>query len=113
MSDAQGNKRRIRSIEKVRYSLLKRFPPILVIEVDGWVDGMGWTSPELRLLSSVDRFERRFLELEFVATPPSETSVKEAQPLRAQLAWQDNVDKIEGIKVYSATEEKTTVSARS
>lgn len=109
MSTVQDKKRRVRSVEKVSYSLLKRMPPILAVEVEGWVDGPAWTAPELRPLSSDEPTRGGLLELEFVAAPPSETRHAATQPVRAELYWREDVEAIEGVKIYAANNDKTTL----
>lgn len=87
-------------------------PPILAVEAEGWVDGPGWTAPELRPLSPGESPRGGLLELEFVATPPFEPRRRAPQPVRAELYWRDDVEAIEGITVHAAADNKTTVFGR-
>jgi hypothetical protein len=107
-----GGKSLIHSVEKVRYSFLKCFPPVLVISADGWVSTEGSLGPELRAVPAEKQSKEGSVELGFVSNFTGHADEKTLQPIHADLEWRDSPESVRQITVHSNTNQITTTVGR-
>ena len=107
-----GGKSLIHSVEDVRYSFLKRFPPILVISADGWVLTRGSLEPELRAVPAQIPPKEGILELAFLSKLHGDPGQKTLHPIHADLEWRDSPETVHQITVHSNTNQVTKMVGR-
>lgn len=98
-------KKQLFSISQIQLGLLKSNPPKLSVTVSGLSTTSGWSDAELKPLEkklSADGI----LDLDFIAEPPDGMALQVLSPITAHLVWEDDVDRLVGVKVYSRTEDK-------
>jgi hypothetical protein len=93
----------VHSVEDVRYSFLKRFPPILVISADGWVLTKGPLEPELRAVPAQIPPKEGILELAFLSKLQGDPDQRTLHPVHADLEWRDSPEAVRQITVHSQT----------
>lgn len=99
----QSDKELVRSVERVEYAFLLRYPPYLHVRAEGRVDSEGWGDAELRVRVSESGVSGGVLELDFVARPPAEAEIKAPTPIQGEITWEEDVYQIQAVQVYSAT----------
>jgi hypothetical protein len=107
-ADEQANrgqraKELVRSVERVEYAFLLRYPPYLHVRAEGRVDTEGWSDAELRIRVRESPVSGGMLELDFVALPPVEAGTNAPTLIRAEMTWEEDVYQIHGVRVHSAT----------
>jgi hypothetical protein len=107
-----GGKSLIHAVEDVRYSFLKRFPPILVISADGWVPTRHSLDPELRAVTAQKPSRAGTLELAFLSGLATDGDEKTLHPIHADLEWRDSPETVRQITVHSNTNQVTTMVGR-
>jgi hypothetical protein len=107
-----GGKGLVHSVENVRYSFLKRFPPVLVISADGWVSTRRSSDPELRAVAAEVASKEGVLELAFVSNLQGDADEKSLQRIHAVLEWRDSPETFHQITVHSNTNQITTIIGR-
>jgi hypothetical protein len=107
-----GGKGLVHSVENVRYSFQKRFPPVLVISADGWVSTERSSDPELRAVAAEAASQEGVLELAFVSNLQGDANEKSLQRIHADLEWRDSPETIHQITVHSNTNQITTIIGR-
>ncbi len=97
---------RVYSVDDVKLSVMKSNPPKLSIIALGMVTSSGWRNPQLVPLEeqlSADGI----LDVEFVADPPDGISLPVLTFISGDVIWEDDVDRIIGVRVVARTNEKT------
>jgi hypothetical protein len=97
-------KAKIFSLTSVMIHIQKSNPPKALIIVLGTVTTNGWSAPELRT-TGPELSADGILDLEFVAEPPPAGSIilPMTIPMKAEIVWENDVDRLIGTKVYSRT----------
>ena len=93
------------SISQIHLGILKSNPPKLSVTVSGHSTTSGWTDAELKPLEKI-LSEDGILDLDFIAQPPKDVSLPVLSPVVAHFIWEDNVERLVGVKVYSRTEDQ-------
>ena len=88
------------SISSIELALLKSDPPQLSITVAGLATTSGWSDPELKPMEKTLSADG-ILDLNFVAKPPSGIALQALTPIVASVIWEDDVERLIGVKVYS------------
>ena len=104
-----GDKSLVHSVEDVRYSFLKRFPPILVISADGWVLVRNSLEPELRAVPAQIPSREGILHLAFLSKLQGDPNQKTLHPIHADLEWTDSPEAVRQITVHSTTNQVTRI----
>jgi hypothetical protein len=99
----QTTKKLVRSVERVEYAFLLRYPPYLHVRAEGRVDTEGWSDAELRIRVRESPVSGGMLELDFVALPPAEAGINAPTLIQAEITWEEDVYQIRGVRVHSAT----------
>lgn len=102
-SRRQTDKELVRSVERVEYAFLLRYPPYLHVRAEGRVDSEGWSDAELQVRVLGSGVSGGLLELDFVARPPAEADTNVSTLIQAEITWKEDVYQIHGVQVYSAT----------
>jgi len=99
------SKKQLLSISDITMGILKSDPPKLSVTVTGFASTSGWSDPELKPKEKTLSPDG-ILDLDFVATPPDGIALQVLTPVTASLIWEDDVDRLIGVKVYSRTEDQ-------
>lgn len=99
---------RVYKVDQVRLSILKSNPPKLAIVAVGQVTSTGWRNPALNALEA-KLSPDGILDVEFVADPPSGISLPVLMEIVADLLWEDDVERVVGVRVVARTNEKTEI----
>ncbi len=96
------------SIENIKLDILKSNPAKLSIIAKGLVTSTGWKNSELKPLEKTLSADG-ILDLEFIATPPSPGEIVRyvLTDTVADYIWEDEVDRIFGVRIVARTNEKT------
>lgn len=100
-----AKKQQLFSISNIHLGILKSDPPKLSVTVSGLATTSGWENSELKPLEkklSADGI----LDLDFIAEPPDGISLQVLSPITAHLIWEEDVERLVGVKVYSRTEDQ-------
>ncbi|KAB7613629.1 hypothetical protein F9L33_09630 [Amylibacter sp. SFDW26] len=101
---------RLFSISSIELALLKSNPPQLSITVAGLATTSGWSNPELKPMEKVLSADG-ILDLDFVAEPPSGIALQALTPIVASVIWEDDVERLIGVKVYSRSGDQVQLLA--
>jgi len=104
--------RAIYDVESVSLSILKTNPPSLLIQATGHTLSTGWTDIKLNKRIYVTEPANGIWEFDLVGTPPAGVSAPLIMPVAAEFTWKDFPASVKGIKVYSASNYKTTLLNR-
>jgi len=90
------------AISTIDIEVIETAPPQAQIAVAGYALTSGWSDPEL-VPHENELSADGILDLNFVATPPDQRTLPVLSPISAHLVWEDDVDRLLGVKVYSRT----------
>ena len=82
-------KTRVHLIEKADFTVIKKSPPDLLIQVAGQVVTSGWTSPELSPFYYLVPPEDGFQDMDFLAERPKGTQLQVMVPIAADIILED------------------------
>ena len=97
-------KKQFLSVETIQLSILKSNPPQVFVAVTGMATTAGWSNAELKPLEK-KLSEDGILDLDFIGTPPKGLAPQVLAPVSASLIWEDDVERLVGVKIYSRSED--------
>ncbi len=102
---------RVFSVEDISLTILKSNPPKLSIVAKGKVTSTGWRNAELVPLEK-KLSPDGILDVEFVADPPDGIALTVMTDTVADMIWEDDVERLIGVRVVARTNEKTELLAQ-